>query len=152
MDSVFQGLQQLSDRCDRVVVHDAVRPLLSPRLLRQVIQASTEYPAVIPGIPAKETVKELSSSHMVRATLDRSRIWLVQTPQIFQPELLLRAHQQAQDQGWNAPDDAYLAEKMGCSVRVVPGSECNVKITTAFDLRLAELLLRQNLVILGSPD
>ena len=97
--------------------------------------------AVITGMPAKETVKEVIGHGVVKSTYDRTRVWLVQTPQIFRYEDIAAAHQRAVKEGWGEmTDDALLVEKTGVPVTVIEGSEDNIKVTTPHDLELARFL------------
>ncbi len=137
-DSVAAGLavcRQLG--ADLVVVHDGVRPLAGPELFAHVIAAARRWGAAICALPAAETIKQVDQRGVVLSTVERSRLWLVQTPQAFETGLLWRAFEQAAAQGWQATDEAGLVEKLGQEVRVVPGSGHNLKITTPQDLALA---------------
>jgi len=99
---------------------------------------------VITTLPVKETVKEVDGTDRVIRTCDRSRLRLVQTPQIFRYEDILKAHHKAQVEGWEeATDDAMLVEKMGIPVRVIEGSETNIKVTTPHDMALVRQLWNQ---------
>jgi len=147
MDSVSQGLKHLTGDADVVLIHDGVRPLLPASLLNRVIRISEEYEAITPGIPLKETVKKAGPEGYVLNTLKREKIYLIQTPQAFQSDLIKKAHQEAQKMKWDAPDDAYLVEKLGKKVRIIKGSELNIKITTSLDLRMAEVLLGENIFV-----
>jgi 2-C-methyl-D-erythritol 4-phosphate cytidylyltransferase len=97
---------------------------------------------VITGLPVKETVKELDEQGMVLRSVNRSHLWLIQTPQIFQFEDLRLAHQKALNDDWEeATDDAFLIEKMGVPVKIIKGEESNVKVTTPRDLDIARFLM-----------
>ena len=137
-ESVARGLQALSGSVSRVLVHDGVRPLVSGALVHRVLEALGEA-AVVPALPVRDTVKEVSESRVVR-TLDRSRLRRVQTPQAFLREALERAHREVPIDA-PATDDAALVEAIGRPVRVVDGEESNLKITTPEDLARAEWLL-----------
>jgi 2-C-methyl-D-erythritol 4-phosphate cytidylyltransferase len=126
------------------IIHDGVRPLVRPDLIQRVATAAQKEGAVVAALPAKDTVKEVNGNRVVGKTHDRSRIWLVQTPQGFRFDDLLSAHRMALAQCWEeATDDALLIEKIGISVHVVEGSEDNIKVTTPHDLELARFLLRR---------
>jgi 2-C-methyl-D-erythritol 4-phosphate cytidylyltransferase/2-C-methyl-D-erythritol 2,4-cyclodiphosphate synthase len=140
-DSVVAGLAAAAD-AEWVVVHDAARPLVSAGLVRRVLLAARETGAATAAVPARDTVKVVSGG-LVRQTLDRETVWLVQTPQAFRAALLRDAHARAQREGRRASDDAALVEAYGGSVRVTEGEALNFKVTTAEDLALAEALLRQ---------
>ena len=139
-ESVGRALEAVSPGCEVVVIHDGVRPLLSQELLTAVIQSARRSGAAMAAVPARDTVKEVEAG-VVRATLDRSRIWLAQTPQAFFTDLIRRAYEAAAREGIQGTDDAALVERLGISVEVVPGSEENIKVTTAADLVFAEAVL-----------
>ena len=115
-------------------VHDAVRPLISDRLIADVVGAAVEFGAAICALPVVETVKRVRND-VVEATLDRSELWVVQTPQAFRADLLREAHEKARRDGVVGTDDAMLVERLGHPVRVVRGLVENVKITVPDDLR-----------------
>lgn len=135
-DSVWLALQAAPAAADIVVVHDAVRPFIDRRLIDAVVAAAAEHGAAICALPVAETVKRVRDG-AVEATLDRSGLWAVQTPQAFRPALLREAHDKARRDGVVGTDDAMLVERLGHPVRVVPGRAGNVKITTPDDLRRA---------------
>jgi 2-C-methyl-D-erythritol 4-phosphate cytidylyltransferase len=154
-ESVRLGLVAVPDEAEVIVVHDAARPLASDALFRAVIDAVTAVGGdgdggggggvddgvvggAIPGVPVNDTIKVVNGAQTVTATLDRSTLVAVQTPQAFDAALLRRAHAE----GGEATDDAALVEALGATVRVVPGDPQNLKITTPADLGTAEHLLR----------
>jgi 2-C-methyl-D-erythritol 4-phosphate cytidylyltransferase len=129
-----------------VLVHDAARPLLLPELAEaalQVLLDDERLDAAIAAVPVSDTIKSADPGGRVLETLERSRLWAVQTPQVFRRDALERALGAPPQELAAATDDAWLIERAGGSVRVVRGSEENIKITTARDLRLAELLLAE---------
>jgi len=132
---------------DPVVVHDAARPLAPAALFEQALAQleSSGVDAVIAAAPVSDTIKEVGDDgRTVARTLDRPRLWAVQTPQVFRREALERALLAADDEVLAAAtDDAWLVERAGGTVQVVPSTPANVKITTRTDLRLAELLLAE---------
>lgn len=141
-DSVRKGLEAVGDLCRWVLIHDGVRPLVTTELIEKVIKAAKRFRAVITGLPVKETVKESDDQGMVLQSVHRSHLWLIQTPQIFQFEDLMQAHQKAFNNDWEeATDDAFLIEKMGISVKIIEGEENNIKITTPQDLDIARFLM-----------
>jgi 2-C-methyl-D-erythritol 4-phosphate cytidylyltransferase len=141
-DSVFEGLQKVDASTDVVLIHDGVRPLISCHLIERVIDQTKEYKAVVLGIPMRETVKEIEEDNIVNKTLNRRRLYSIQTPQGFKKDLILKAYEEAKKEGWWASDDAGLVERLGEKVKVIPGEETNIKITTSLDLKFAEMLLR----------
>ena len=138
-DSVWLALQAAPDDVEIIVVHDAVRPMITRRLVDTVVRAAAAEGAAICALPLTETVKRVRAER-VEATLDRSELWAVQTPQAFRADLLREAHEKARRDGVVGTDDAMLVERLGHPVRVVRGLAENVKITTPEDLRRARFL------------
>ncbi len=141
-DSVWLGLQAVPDDAQIVVVHDAVRPLITRKLVDAVVAAAEASGAAICALPVAETVKRVRGD-LVESTLDRSELWAVQTPQAFRTDLLREAHEKARRDGVVGTDDAMLVERLGHPVRVVRGLPENVKITTPEDLRRARRAARR---------
>lgn len=142
-DSVRLGLEAAGPACRIVVIHDGVRPFVDPGLIERVVAETRKHRAVITALPAKETVKELDKQGFVSRTHDRENIWLVQTPQAFYFKDIMAAHRQAEKEGWtDITDDALLTERLGIPVKVIPGTEQNIKITTPYDLDLARHLMK----------
>jgi 2-C-methyl-D-erythritol 4-phosphate cytidylyltransferase len=142
-DSVRLGIEASRGMYDIVLIHDGVRPFIEQSLIRKAVSAAGRHRAVIAAMPARETVKEVDESGLVVKTYDRRWVWLVQTPQIFRYRDIHKAHRRAVEEGWEeVTDDALLMEKMGIAVKVIEGSEQNIKITTAKDLELAEYILQ----------
>lgn len=137
-DSVREGLEVLST-CAWVVVHDGARPLVTPQLIEEGLAAAQETGAAACALPARDTVKRVDAQGRILRTLDRHRLWLIQTPQVFRYDILRQAHQRSRRP---ATDDAALVERLGHRVQVYPGSPRNLKVTTPEDLALAEALLR----------
>jgi len=138
-DSVWFALQAVPRDADIVIVHDAVRPLITRALIDAVVASGAEAGAAICALPIAETVKRVRHD-VVETTLDRSELWAVQTPQAFRAALLREAHEKARRDGVVGTDDAMLVERLGHPVRVVRGLAENVKITTPEDLRRARLV------------
>ena len=138
-DSVWLALQAAPEDVEIIVVHDAVRPMITRRLVDTVVRAAAAEGAAICALPLTETVKRVRAER-VEATLDRSELWAVQTPQAFRVDLLREAHEKARRDGVVGTDDAMLVERLGHPVRVVRGLAENVKITTPEDLRRARFL------------
>jgi 2-C-methyl-D-erythritol 4-phosphate cytidylyltransferase len=139
-DSVRNGLAAL-EPCAWVAVHDGARPLLTVELIERGREAARETGAACCALPVPDTVKQSDDAGHIERTLDRSRLWLAQTPQVFRYELLVRAHERAQG---DATDDAALVEALGVKVQLYPGSPRNLKVTTADDLTLVRALLRDS--------
>jgi 2-C-methyl-D-erythritol 4-phosphate cytidylyltransferase len=141
-DSVRLGIEATGGEYALVLIHDGVRPLVQPDLISRTVACAMETGAAVAALPAKETVKEVDWNNRVIKTYDRRRVWLVQTPQVFRYEDIFLAHQRAHQEGWEeVPDDALLLEKLGVRVRVIEGSEDNIKVTTPHDLALARFLM-----------
>ncbi len=143
-DSVRCGLAAVPYEAAVIVVHDAARPLASPSLFAAVIEAVADAGAdgAVPGVPPSDTIKTVDASGQVIATLDRTTLVAVQTPQAFRADVLRRAHGGAAETA-GVTDDAMLVEALGGTVRVVPGEPGNVKITDPGDLGTAERLLAE---------
>jgi len=148
-DSVASALTEVPAETDLILVHDAVRPLVTRTQIDRVIAEAAACDAAILGIPAMDTVKEVKRASLptdvalVTATIPRERVVLAQTPQVFRATLLLEAFARARQDGVTASDEAGLVERMGRDVHVVVGSERNLKITHPGDIELAEFYLRQ---------
>lgn len=140
-ESVYEALKILDDHISTVVIHDAVRPLISLELLNKVIKKGEETGAAILAVPLQESIKKISCNQ-IKQTLNRESVWLAQTPQVFEKKLIFHAHEQAFLNGLTVTDDAELVEYLGYPVYVVEGSRTNIKITTQADFELARILLR----------
>jgi 2-C-methyl-D-erythritol 4-phosphate cytidylyltransferase len=140
-DSVARALATVGPAVEIVVVHDAVRPFVSRSLIDAVVDAAIETGAAICALPIADTVKRVRGD-LVEATVDRSTLVAVQTPQAFRADLLREAHDKAKRDGVTGTDDAMLVERLGHPVRVVRGIATNVKITTPDDLRRARAFAR----------
>jgi 2-C-methyl-D-erythritol 4-phosphate cytidylyltransferase len=140
-ESVMAGLSACQRGTDLVVIHDAVRPLLTMDLLRKTIEKAAETGGAILAVPSRESVKMVEGESIVR-TLTRDTVWIAQTPQVFNVEKILDAHRRAEAAGNEATDDSELYEQYCGRVAVVHGSHNNIKITTHGDLILAAELLR----------
>lgn len=141
-DSVYRGLQALRGKADWVIIHDGVRPFVPLELIQRVLSETHRWKAVVVALPANETVKEVSPENEVVRTVDRRRLWMIQTPQSFEYPLILRAHEEARREGFLGTDDASLVERLGIPVKILHGSRFNFKITTPEDMALAEALLK----------
>lgn len=141
-DSVARALLTLPDDVDVVLVHDAARPLVPEELVTAVVAAvRAGHQAVVPGLPVVDTIKQVDASDDVVATVDRSTLRAIQTPQGFTRSLLQRAHAGADLDQAPATDDAGLIERMGLPVHVIPGHEEAFKVTRPFDVVMAEAIL-----------
>ena len=170
-DSVWNALQASPPDAGWIVVHDAVRPFFAPGLVDAVLGAAREHGAATCGLAVRETVKRVAEAPRMRSgvgagsgartakrtsvskgggmaqgvvseTLDRTGLWLVQTPQAFRRALLWEGHDKARRDGFRGTDDAVLVERLGAPVAMVAGSPANLKVTTRDDLRIARLWMR----------
>lgn len=141
-ESVLRALEA-SGAGDPVLVHDAARPLLSIELVQATLVAIEQegVDAAIAATPVTDTIKQTDEQGVVTQTLDRASLWAVQTPQVFRRKTLERALDVSEDVLAQATDDAWLIERAGGQVTIVPAPKDNLKVTTALDLELAELLL-----------
>ena len=142
-DSVFNGYQVLPKNTDIVLVHDGVRPFLSKEMIQETIEVADKFGAAITAIPVNDTLKQVDNSGMVLRTVEREGLWRVQTPQAFRFDLLGEAFLKAQADSFYGTDEGSLIEYLGQEVRIVDGSEWNLKITRPEDLLLGESIARK---------
>lgn len=144
-DSVYNGLKQVKSNSDVVLIHDCVRPFISQKIIKQIIQKSYDCGAAIAAVPVKDTIKESGyiNKSVVRRTVPRENLWAAQTPQGFKRDIIVNAYDVLQDNDFDATDDAQVVERFGYSVELVHGSYNNIKITTQEDLKMAEAFLKQ---------
>lgn len=140
-DSVFNALHFIREETAFVLIHDGVRPLLEARMVRRALKALRGCDGVVIGLPPKDTIKEVAGG-MVRQTLKRDALIAVQTPQVFLYQPLFDAYERAMKEAFYATDDASLVEWNGGRIRVVPGGNTNIKVTTPEDLVAAEAFLK----------
>ncbi len=138
-ESVRNGLAVLSKKVRLVAVHDGARPLITQTVIDRSIRAANTYYAAAPGVPVKDTVKVVSGG-VVASTPDRSALRAIQTPQVFDIDLLKGALERAQKDDAPITDDCSAVERMGMTVRIVEGDERNIKVTTPMDLTVAQML------------
>jgi 2-C-methyl-D-erythritol 4-phosphate cytidylyltransferase len=139
--SVRAALAAIPADADAVVVHDAARPLVDPALFESTLAALEHADAAVAAAPVTDTIKEAGEDRVVRRTLDRSVLWAIQTPQAFRREALERALDVDEATLARATDDAWLIERAGGQVVVIPSTARNLKVTTVFDLEVAGHLL-----------
>ena len=139
--SVYNGLQVVPEDSEFVVVHDGARPFLSQELLEDVLEAGKTEGAAVVGVPVKDTIKKVNPDGLVQETLERSLLWIIQTPQVFRKELLLKCYKKAIEDKLQGTDDASILEAYGYPVKVVMGDYKNIKITTKEDLEYAKHLI-----------
>lgn len=142
-DSVANALMQMRDDHGIVLVHDGVRPFVTGELIGRVVAAAGEHGAAAVGVPVRDTVKSVSAAGVVVKTVEREGLWLTQTPQAFRRHVICAAYEKAAQDGFSGTDDACLVERVGISVRMIPGDHDNIKITTPEDLALGVTILRR---------
>jgi len=142
-DSVRNGLKYLDKDCDLVLVHDAVRPFIQKKIIEEAINTARRFGAAVAAVALKPTIKRADSNNYVTTTLDRNRLFEVQTPQVFKKSLILKAH--SKFKYLDVTDDAELVEKLGAKVKIIQGSYFNIKITTPEDLIFAKTIARRGL-------
>ena len=142
-ESVGLGLNALSDKVKLVAVQDGARPLITGAVIDRTVRAAHTYGAAAPAIAVKDTVKVVRGG-IVMATPDRSTLQAVQTPQVFDLALLRGALKKAADEEAAVTDDCSAVERMGMKIKIVEGDERNIKVTTPLDLKIAELLLEED--------
>ena len=140
-DSVAEGLKQIGASTKFVAVHDAARPLLTSAGIERVYAAAREHGAASLAAPVPDTLKRADENHFVCGSIDRDRLYAMQTPQIFARELLLEAYERVARDNLVITDEVSAAENLGRRVVLVPAGEVNFKITYPPDLALAELVL-----------
>ncbi len=140
--SVYNGLMSSGEEWDIVVIHDGVRPLVTEELLRCVVGAAKKFGSAVPGVNPYDTLKIKSRHSYVEETLDREIISSIQTPQAFRYDIIKEAHVRALKEKYIGTDDAELVERLGRKVRIVEGDRRNIKITTKYDIAIAEALLK----------
>jgi len=139
-DSVRNGLEDLPDAAEIVVVHDAARPLVTAAVIERVIAEARRGHGAAAGMPAVDSLKRVDDEGNITASVDRAGIFRVQTPQAYPRDMLDRAYASANSLGVHATDDAALCERLGYEVVIVPGSERSLKITDELDFARAEAL------------
>lgn len=140
-ESVYNGLQALPTNAGQVLIHDGARCLVTPNLFDVCSDAILHCSGLIAAVPVKDTIKVVDDNGIITSTPERKQLWAAQTPQGFDVNLLKQCHAEGVRQGWEVTDDAALFEKCGLEVRIVPGEETNLKITTPQDLAIAEFIL-----------
>jgi 2-C-methyl-D-erythritol 4-phosphate cytidylyltransferase len=140
-ESVYNGLQALPTNAGQVLIHDGARCLATPDLFNACSEAILHCSGLIAAVPIKDTIKVVDDNDIIKNTPERKQLWAAQTPQGFDVKLLKQCHAEGVRQGWEVTDDAALFEKCGIEVRIVPGEETNLKITTPQDLAIAEFIL-----------
>ena len=141
-ESVQMGLNALSNKVKLVAVQDGARPLITNAVIDRAVRAAHTYGAAAPAIPVKDTIKVVKGG-VAKETPDRATLQAVQTPQVFDFDLLRGALKKAKEDGAEVTDDCSAVERLGMSIKIVEGDERNIKVTTPMDLKIAKLLLEE---------
>jgi 2-C-methyl-D-erythritol 4-phosphate cytidylyltransferase len=141
-ESVAMGLNALSDKVKLVAIQDGARPLITWEVIDRVVRAAHNYGAAAPAVPVKDTIKVVTGG-VVKETPDRSTLQAVQTPQVFDFDLIRGALKKAKEDEAEVTDDCSAVERLGMSVKIVEGDERNIKVTTPMDLKIAKMLLEE---------
>jgi 2-C-methyl-D-erythritol 4-phosphate cytidylyltransferase len=141
-DSIYHALQTVRED-GIVLVHDAARPFIKKEQIHLLVETAEQKEAAIIGVPAKDTMKKVHDG-IVTETVERSSLWIVQTPQAFRYALLIKAYEKAEQDHFIGTDDASLVERLGVSVTMVEGDYDNIKLTTPEDLIFADAILKKN--------
>tara|TARA_Y100000748_G_scaffold193946_2_gene162430 strand:- start:10714 stop:11391 length:678 start_codon:yes stop_codon:yes gene_type:complete len=138
-DSIKNALKVVNKKSQCICIHDAVRPFIKKELIEKIISSLNDCDAVVVGSKATDTLKEVSNNQ-IKNTLDREKIWCVQTPQVFYKDALLHAYSNAEKENLFATDDSALLEKAGYKVKIINDTSINFKITTREDWIMVEAL------------
>ncbi len=141
-ESVYNGLKLITDS-DFVMIHDAVRCLVTPDLLDKLALSLDSYNACALGVKVKDTIKIADCDGFISETPDRNSLWQIQTPQCFKTEDIIKFHESAKEKGLTLTDDCALAEECGQRVKIIEGSDENIKVTTPFDMVLASEIIKR---------
>ena len=141
-ESVGLGMNALSNKVKLVAVQDGARPLITEAVIDRTVRAAHSYGAAAPAVPVKDTIKVVTGG-VVKETPDRAALQAVQTPQVFDFDLLRGALKKANQEGAAVTDDCSAVERLGMSVKIVEGDERNIKVTTPMDLKITKLLLEE---------
>lgn len=142
-DSVFNGLSAVVDGASVVCIHDAARPLVTAGNVREVLRDGIVYGAAVLGVPSKATIKESADGQFVLRTIERKRLWEIQTPQVVKPEVLRRGFEKVRREGLDVTDDVSIVEQLGEPVKLTMGEYTNIKLTTPEDMNIAESILKE---------
>lgn len=143
-DSVANVLLRLDLKDgDIVLIHDGVRPFIESKRISHLVKMCKEYGAAVLAVQPKDTVRRSTGGGFFDSTLDRTALWLIQTPQAFRASILLKAFEKARKDRFSSTDEAALVERLGIKARIAEGSYDNIKITTPEDLELGKLILER---------
>ncbi|MFE1246188.1 2-C-methyl-D-erythritol 4-phosphate cytidylyltransferase [Fictibacillus sp. NPDC058756] len=138
--SVYEGLKQVPEDAELVLIHDAARPFITHHHISQLVENAAETGSAVLAVPVKDTVKR-AVQNQVTETIDRSSLWAVQTPQAFRLSIVIEAHEKAAADHYLGTDDASLVERIGHTVAIVMGDYHNIKLTTSDDLLFGQAIL-----------
>ena len=141
-ESVELGMNALSKEVKLAAIQDGARPLITGQVIDRVVRAANTFGGAVPGVPVKDTIK-VENGGLVKETPDRKTLRAIQTPQVFDFDLLRGALKKAKEDGAEVTDDCSAVERLGMKVKIVEGDERNIKVTTPMDLKIAELLLEE---------
>ena len=140
-ESVYNAVKKVDERCTIISVHDGARPLISNKEIINTVLGAKKYGGCVLGVPVKDTVKKADSDGFVSATVERSTLYNIRTPQVFKADILKEAYKNAEEKGIIGTDDSYLVEENDIKVKIIKGSYNNIKITTPEDLIYAQEIL-----------
>ncbi len=143
-ESVKAAISEISADCDFVAVHDGARPLVDQDTIAEVVKNACEFGAAACGVRPKATLKRENADGFIAETIDRSVVYEIQTPQVFEKSMFLRAYEADEKALKGATDDCALVERLGANIKITQGSYRNIKITTIEDIAIAECLLEEN--------
>src|SRR6476619_7993403 len=144
-DSVQAGLKELAENSEFVAVHDAARPLITPREIERVFSAARKHGAAVLAAPSTDTLKFADANQVVSGSIDRQNVFAMQTPQIFRRQLLVDAYQRVAEDSVTITDEVSAIEHAGGKIAIVAAADSNLKITYAGDLPVAEFILEQRI-------
>ena len=139
--SVYNAVKKVDKKCTIISVHDGARPLISNKEIINTVLGAKKFGGCVLGVPVKETVKQADEKGFVSATVERSTLYNIRTPQVFKADILKAAFENAEKKGILGTDDSYLVEQYGLKVKIIKGSYNNIKITTPEDLIYAQEIL-----------
>ena len=142
-ESVRRGVRNASKHTTHFVIHDGARVLITPKAISRVVKAAVKTSAATLGTPVTDTIKVVGEDRQIVSTPERSTLWAVQTPQVFEREIYRRAVENAVETGLKVTDDCAMVEAIGVPVTVVMGEYTNIKLTTPSDIPIAEALLKR---------
>ncbi|HHW57970.1 MAG TPA: 2-C-methyl-D-erythritol 4-phosphate cytidylyltransferase [Clostridia bacterium] len=141
--SVYNGIMNTGEDCEIISIHDGARPLIDKKIVLKLLKEAYLHKAAAVGVPVKDTIKVVDEKNFITDTPDRKYLWAIQTPQVFERDLIIKAHKRAIEEGFLGTDDTVLVERIGYKVKMVEGDYRNIKITTPEDLIVAEAFLKK---------